>query len=787
MKRCTIRGFFTATFRLHSTGGSAFHVPNHTPSRREFESYTQVGDFEGNNSWGREQNDRVLPSRAFTRLKSLPAAKAYLAKPKRDHEQIRTGTVRLCAAMLVLCAGGMRPASGLPPGGIRPPSSDGKLAILPGGQVAAPLGDQLPAGAGAAGLAISISGKYLVTVNADPEMPSLTLIENTSKRAVQQISIPSDAESRGRIEVSGGVAFSGEHAAWVAEAGSGRVALIDLTTGERRRGIDLNQLGAGNSFAGALVFDPRRELLYVADPANARVAIVEARARRVVASLVISRPPGALALSPDGRTLYIATSSIAFADVTDAVHPKLSGSITVGGHPAAILAAGSRVYITDGSDDTITAIDAGSRRVEWQVPIRIAGMEGLRGVSPSGLGFDEKSGWLLVAETGLNAVGVIDTHAGKLLGHIPAGWRPTQVLIHGGDVFVANARGLHAGPPSMNEGSVSVYPLPVASELVADTNYVMRANGFVATGKQQLSPPGMPPPGIRYAVLIVKGARSFDEVLGDITQAGNGAVMGAPALAHLGSRGYADGERKRLSLQRVNITPNQNAIAQQFSFIDNFYADAPDEGGDEAERRRWLEGGPLWEHLSRNSIPFRKFPADRNAPVSDTERAMKFIQTIDAEFVKPGAELPRLLYLELPNDSIASAQPERGYLYPESAAADNDNAVGLVLEFLSKTPWWKEMAVFVTEAASSGFDHIDPHRTVLLCAGPWTKLNFVSHVNTSFPGLLRTIFEILRVPALSLADRTAADLDDCFSAKPDYRTYQAVPEDGRIYAGQARP
>jgi YVTN family beta-propeller protein len=676
----------------------------------------------------------------------------------------------------------MRPASGLPPAGIRPPSSDGKVAILPGGQVAAPLGEQLPAGAGAAGLAITISGKYLITVNADSQMPSLTLIENTSKRAVQQIGIPPDAESRGRIEVSGGIAFSGEHAAWVAEGSSGQVALIDLTTGERRRGIDLNQSGAGNSFGGALVFDPRRELLYVADPANARVAIVDVRTRRVVASVDVSRPPGALALSPDGGTLYIATTSIVFADVTDAGHPKLSGSIATGSHPAAIVAAGNRVYVADGSEDTITAIDAGSRRVEWQVPIRIAGMEGLRGVSPSGLGFDEKSGWLLVAETGINAVGVIDTHAGKLLGHIPAGWCPTQVLIHGGDVFVANARGLHAGPPSMNEGSVSVYPLPGASELVADTNYVMRANGFLPAVERRPAPFG-----IHYAVLIVKGARSFDEVLGDITRAGNGAVMGAPALAHLGSRGYADGERKRLSLQRVNVTPNQNAIAQQFSFSDNFYADAQNQAEDEAEGRRWLEGGPLWEHLSRNGIPFRKFPADRNASISDTERAAKFIQTIDAEFVKPEAELPRLLYLELPNDSIASAQPERGYLYPESAAADNDNAVGLVLEFLSKTPWWKEMAVFVTEAASSGFDHIDPHRTVLLCAGPWAKPNFVSHTNTSFPGLLKTIFEILHVPDMSLEDAGAAELKDCFSAKPDYRTYQAVPEDGRIYAGPPRP
>jgi hypothetical protein len=155
--------------------------------------------------------------------------------------------------------------------------------------------------------------------------------------------------------------------------------------------------------------------------------------------------------------------------------------------------------------------------------------------------------------------------------------------------------------------------------------------------------------------------------------------------------------------------------------------------------------------------------------------------------VKTAAELTRVLYLELPNDSVGRAQPDRGYLYPESAAADNDNAVGLVLEFLSNTRWWKDMAVFVAEAAGSGFDHIDGHRTVLLCAGPWSKRKFVSHINAGFPGLLKTIFEILRVPEMDLFDAAAADLSDCFNGQPDYSTYQALPVDSRIYTavGQA--
>jgi hypothetical protein len=92
------------------------------------------------------------------------------------------------------------------------------------------------------------------------------------------------------------------------------------------------------------------------------------------------------------------------------------------------------------------------------------------------------------------------------------------------------------------------------------------------------------------------------------------------------------------------------------------------------------------------------------------------------------------------------------------------------------------MAVFVTEDdAQGGVDHIDAHRTVLLCAGPWFKKNYVSHTNASFPGLLKTIFRLLDVPPLNLFDQTASDLSDCFASRPDPARYRALPVDQRIF------
>jgi len=188
---------------------------------------------------------------------------------------------------------------------------------------------------------------------------------------------------------------------------------------------------------------------------------------------------------------------------------------------------------------------------------------------------------------------------------------------------------------------------------------------------------------------------------------------------------------------------------------------------------------PMPEPLYRNTS--RQYPGfDMNIP--DQYRASQFIHEIAEKYVGTGSDLPQFLFIHLPNDHMADARPEDGYPYRESFVVDNDLALGRILEYLSGTKWWKEMAVFVTEDnAQGGVDHIDAHRTVLLCAGPWFKKNYVSHTNTSFPGLLKTIFRLLHVPPLNLFDQTASDLSDCFASRPDPARYQALPEDKRIF------
>ena len=108
--------------------------------------------------------------------------------------------------------------------------------------------------------------------------------------------------------------------------------------------------------------------------------------------------------------------------------------------------------------------------------------------------------------------------------------------------------------------------------------------------------------------------------------------------------------------------------------------------------------------------------------------------------------------------------------------ADNDLALGRIMEYLSHTEWWSEMAVLITEDDSqSGVDHVDSHRTVLMAAGPYVRRHYVSHVNTSFPGLLKTAFWLLHLPPLNLYDSASRVTGRLLYGGPRLRAVQRAP------------
>lgn len=114
--------------------------------------------------------------------------------------------------------------------------------------------------------------------------------------------------------------------------------------------------------------------------------------------------------------------------------------------------------------------------------------------------------------------------------------------------------------------------------------------------------------------------------------------------------------------------------------------------------------------------------------------------------------------------------------------ADNDLALGRIVDFLSHTPYWKSMVIFVTEDDAGGEpDHVDAQRSVLLVISPWAKRGYVAHRHTTILSMHRTLYQILGLPALNMFDALANDFSDCFTTEPDYRPYSHVELDPRVF------
>lgn len=233
------------------------------------------------------------------------------------------------------------------------------------------------------------------------------------------------------------------------------------------------------------------------------------------------------------------------------------------------------------------------------------------------------------------------------------------------------------------------------------------------------------------------------------------------------------------------------------------------------------EAGSMWEHLSRNGIRFRNYgegfelpgvieEADEhptgarevvnipmpkplydntcrefpifNMNIPDQYRAHWFMKDVEDRFLSGKEPFPQFINIAICNDHGTDPNPGRGYPYLASWMADNDLALGRIVEFLTHTPYWKNMAIFVTEDDAGGEpDHVDAQRSVLLVISPWAKRRNVSHRHTTIVSMHRTLYQIFGLPALNMFDALANDFSNCFTTKPDYTPYKCVSVDPRIF------
>jgi YVTN family beta-propeller protein len=430
---------------------------------------------------------------------------------------------------------------------------------------------------------------------------------------------PADGTTRRDFELNrefGGVSYKDSYSGdlaydperqilYVVDQANFRVVVIDADDDDVLASLRLGRI----PFAIAL--SPDRRKLYVTNIGMFEYSPVPGADRRNAAQTGLPFPAfgfpspasqsGVMRQTGGGRDVKVPglgdpnvreSNSVCIINVEDPHAPRIEAFVrtgtpfgskgAVGGSsPSGVYATSDAVFVSNGHNDSITVIDARTQAVTAEIPIRVPGLEAYRGVLPLGLGYHASSGWLFVAEAGLNAVGVIDTKANEVIGHIPVAWFPTRVVVEGDTVSVTNAKGHGTGPNArpideetfsavMRRGSLTIFPVPARSEMANLTGKVFANNGFFPAKEN----PAPIPPEIQHVVLIVKENRTFDEVFGAIRETVNGKVNGFPPLARFGRNGAAKGHNERFSLQNVNVTPNHQKLAETYAFSDNFYADS---------------------------------------------------------------------------------------------------------------------------------------------------------------------------------------------------------------------
>lgn len=167
------------------------------------------------------------------------------------------------------------------------------------------------------------------------------------------------------------------------------------------------------------------------------------------------------------------------------------------------------------------------------------------------------------------------------------------------------------------------------------------------------------------------------------------------------------------------------------------------------------------------------YPSYDDHQIPDVLRARTFIEELKNYEALEGDQLPELMVMALPNDHTGGTRP--GLPTPRAMVADNDFALGQIIEAVTKSRFWANTVIFITEDDSqSGWDHVSAYRTVGMVISPYSRTGEVLHTNYNQPSMVRTIEQILGIPPMNIMDATAKPMFDCFGQKADLMPHQTI-------------
>lgn len=544
--------------------------------------------------------------------------------------------------------------------------------------------------------------------------------------------------------------------------------------------------------------------LYVSLWGKAAVAVIDVEALEIDDTWATEAHPTEMALSPDGDRLFVACansntvtvldteSGTAIETISSALYPKAPNGSTP--NSLSLSPDGKVLFVANADNNNIAVFNTsepGESRSMGFIPV---------GWYPTSVRFNPLDKKIYVA----NGKGLM-SHA-NVQGPNPNRDPPATVRQYIGGLLRGTMSAIESPSPAVmarySEAAYKASPLKSDFAPIAEPTEASHPIPAKSGGESPL----------RHCIYIIKENRTYDQVFGDMPE-GNGD----PNLCLFGE----------------DVTPNHHALVREFVLLDNFYVESevsadghewsmaayatdfvektwplvyrggqkkltyPSEGHFEIATPA---GGYIWDRCREAGVSYRSYgefielgekkddpgiamvaaleghfdPQFRSYDLDypDVKRAARFIEELHG-FEQAG-EMPQFIVLRLPNDHTFGQS--RGKPTPTAMVADNDLALGQLVEAVTKSKFWKDTAIFVVEDdAQNGSDHVDAHRTVALVISPYCKRHSVDSSMYSTSSMLRTMELVLGLKPMSQFDAAARPMYASFQAEPDLTPYQHRP------------
>ncbi len=677
-----------------------------------------------------------------------------------------------------------------------PPRHVGKLPdggfLLNTGWTIRPAGDQVPVDTLPMSTALSADGKYLLVLNAGYHPPSVSVIDVAGKREVSRFKLP-DAWLGLTVASGNRVFVGGATGAVVYELA------LDAATGTLTKTRELPAVAdldkKGKSFIGDVLVRSDGRVLYAADLEENNVAVIDLDTGKLLGRFACGRRPYRLLLSPDDKTLLVSSWADGTVYRYDANHgnelsrtrvaPSLTDMIWLNQPP---ISEGpeapsyvARVFVAAGNTNNVYALGVGTdgelSRLE-SINLSLTPMHPL-GMTPTALAVDKQGTHLYVVCSDANAVAAVNIAGPRSIvaGFVPTGWYPTAVReLPDHRVVILNGKGeAQTGTvsfvPELNAANLRQYTATVLrnSPYRDDSIYGPPANeqtAYFSSSQGHRSP-------IEHVIYVIDGSRSDGQATPNLHRLASDFVR--YDNFYLNSAVSAEAQNWATAAiapdYTVKLAPNSDAGRRQA---------ADYQGGEPANLP---PAGYLWSNAQQAGITFRDYGEwTTNIPLDQVKGPSQIASLKDRSLTGhvdmnyrgfdasyPDVKRVQEFVREWKDFDAAGQAPQLTILSLGSGqAADNDAAIGQLVDAVSHSKLWASTAIFI--APDSARDGRAPAWVI----SPYTRRGTVDSGMYNQTSVLRTIELILGLKPMTQFDAASPPMFGSFSRQPDLKPYAGM-------------